>query len=64
MKENNVKFDEAFEFVKSKRRVVSPNSGFLKQLKFYEVDLGLNTKEQVTEDLKTIKYIKDYKYFN
>ena len=31
-----MKFDEAFEFVKSKREIVSPNDGFQSQLKIFE----------------------------
>ena len=35
IKYHNKKFQEAFEFTKAKRSIVSPNSGFKKQLKAY-----------------------------
>jgi len=35
MKKNNMKFGEAFDFVKSKRHVIFPNGGFVKQLENY-----------------------------
>ena len=36
MKENNMPLAEAMKFVKSKRSIVQPNSGFWKQLIIYE----------------------------
>ena len=31
-----LKFDEAFDFVRSKRQIVCPNDGFQSQLKLFE----------------------------
>lgn len=39
MKKHEMTFDAAHDFVKSKRRFVSPNAGFVAQLKLYE-DMG------------------------
>lgn len=36
MEKNKWKFDEAFEFVKKKREIISPNQGFISQLINYE----------------------------
>lgn len=36
MEKNNWKYEEAFEFVKKKRKIISPNSGFISQLINYE----------------------------
>jgi protein-tyrosine phosphatase len=33
MKSRKIGFDEAYTFVKSKRPIITPNSGFVKQLK-------------------------------
>ena len=40
MKYHEWSLDEAYTFVKSKRAVVNPNEGFMKQLKMYEGILG------------------------
>lgn len=45
MKLNAWKYDEAFKHLKSVRSVVYPNMGFVKQLRKYEVTLGLITEE-------------------
>ena len=47
MYENKWKFEEAFKFVKSKRSIICPNSGFISQLLDLEVILCLSTKEEV-----------------
>ncbi|CDW75026.1 dual specificity catalytic domain containing protein [Stylonychia lemnae] len=39
MKHKNLRFQEAWEYVKSKRSIVYPNSGFQKQLLQYEQEL-------------------------
>jgi protein-tyrosine phosphatase len=36
MKKNQMKYDEAYEFVKSKRSIIRPNSNFINQLKSVE----------------------------
>jgi protein-tyrosine phosphatase len=36
MKENNMSLADAMKFVKSRRSIVQPNSGFWKQLIIYE----------------------------
>lgn len=45
MKKHGMCLDAAFEFVKSKRRFVGPNAGFLEQLKLYE-DMGCDIDYQ------------------
>jgi hypothetical protein len=50
MRENNWKLQEAFEFVKQKRPEVFPNFGFQKQLKKFEINLGLITPEQYQDE--------------
>jgi len=62
MKENSWRFKEAYEFVKSKRKVTSPNPGFVLQLRFYEVTLGLRTNEELEKDLEENKYVRNMKY--
>jgi hypothetical protein len=36
MKYSKFKFDDAYTFVKKKRKIILPNLGFIKQLKEYE----------------------------
>ena len=36
MYQNKMKFEEAYNFVKNKRKEISPNSGFQEQLKKFE----------------------------
>jgi hypothetical protein len=55
MKQNLWKFEDALEFVKSKRYCVDPNFGFRKQLKKYEIVLGLSTEEDYEDYLKKKK---------
>lgn len=55
MKTQKMSFDFAFEFVRSKRPVVRPNPGFVKQLKEYEKTLDLSSsckKEEQTSILE------------
>ena len=40
MMKENFTFSQASEFVRSKRKIVNPNSGFVKQLLEYEVNLA------------------------
>jgi hypothetical protein len=40
MKEKKMNFEEALSYVVSKRSVVSPNTGFIEQLKQYENELN------------------------
>jgi len=46
MKENLWKFEDSYDFVKKQRYIVDPNYGFKKQLKKYEIKLGLSTEEE------------------
>lgn len=64
MKENNWKFKEAYEYVKAKRRMISPNHGFVYLLRLYEVELGLSTLDEVKEDMKQNQYVRSTKYMN
>ncbi len=50
MKEKIWKFEQAFEFVKNKRQIIYPNFGFQKQLRQYEVYIGLITQEQFEQE--------------
>jgi hypothetical protein len=40
MKQQKMKFMEAFSFVKKRRAVINPNSGFRQQMIQYEIQLG------------------------
>jgi hypothetical protein len=42
MKEKRWGYNEAFTYVKSRRSCINPNPGFVKQLKSYEEEIGLN----------------------
>ena len=42
MYKEKMKFEEAYDFVKEKRKVISPNSGFQEQLKKFETILEEN----------------------
>ena len=39
MRKNKMDRDDAFKFVKERRKIIRPNSYFMKQLKDYEVKL-------------------------
>ena len=41
MKKNRWSVDDAFNFVKTKRKIISPNAGFMNQLRIYQKDLGI-----------------------
>ncbi|XP_034949436.1 dual specificity protein phosphatase MPK-4 isoform X2 [Chelonus insularis] len=46
MKKHEMNYDDAFEFVKAKRRFVGPNPGFIAQLKLYEtMGWTINTQD-------------------
>ena len=55
MKENIWSLNEAFKFVYKQRSIVYPNRGFQKQLKKYEIELGLITKEEFENEVYTGK---------
>ena len=59
MSVNKWKFEEAFNFVKSKRSIICPNTGFTSQLLDLEVTLGLSTKEEV-ESFKKEKRLEEW----
>jgi protein-tyrosine phosphatase len=40
MKSKNWKYDEAYSYVKQKRSLINPNSGFVTKLKLYEITLA------------------------
>lgn len=46
MKENSWKLNVAFGHVKKQRSYVNPNYGFQRQLKKFEIKLGLLTEEE------------------
>ena len=62
MKQNSWNFFEAYKFVKVKRKVASPNPGFVLQLRYYEVTLGLTTEEELEKNLKEHEFKRDMKY--
>lgn len=37
IKKKGMKYDEAYSMVKSRRRIIHPNDGFIRQLRSYEV---------------------------
>lgn len=41
MKKNRWNVDEAFDFVKKRRKIISPNAGFMRQLRIYQKDLNI-----------------------
>lgn len=45
MKEKKLKYDKAFELVKSKRHLVGPNQGFIQQLRLYH-RMGFQINQQ------------------
>ncbi len=64
MKENMWKYDEAYNFVKSKRKTISPNSGFIQQLMRYEVTLGITKTEELNELIRNKKFVKELSIFS
>jgi protein-tyrosine phosphatase len=42
MKEHRKSLPEALDFLKSKRKIIHPNGGFLQQLRKYALELGLD----------------------
>jgi len=44
MKKKRMPYEEAYHFVKEKRLIISPNEGFIRQLKIYEEMLGIKKK--------------------
>ncbi len=59
MKENNWTYNQGYDFVKSKRNIISPNSGFIQQLIRYEIKLGLKLPEELDEKIKNKKFVKE-----
>jgi hypothetical protein len=51
MKENDLNLNQAFKLVFDQRPIIYPNYGFQLQLKKYEIDLGLITKEEFEKDI-------------
>ena len=62
MKENNMSLADAMKFVKSRRSIVQPNSGFWKQLIIYEGILKsryvLGYSTAIFEKTSVIQYVK------
>ena len=56
MRDKNWKFDETFKYVLEKRKIIAPNCGFQDELRQYEIDLGLSTKEDLLEYYKKPNY--------
>lgn len=38
IKKKGMKYDDAYLMIKSKRRIIHPNDGFIKQLRNYELE--------------------------
>jgi hypothetical protein len=51
MKENDLNLNQAFKLVFDQRPIIYPNYGFQLQLKKYEIDLGLITKEEFEKEI-------------
>ncbi|XP_053376179.1 protein phosphatase Slingshot homolog 2-like isoform X3 [Mercenaria mercenaria] len=47
MKENKWSLQKAYEFTKSKRNIINPNPGFMKQLEMYEGILNANWNREI-----------------
>ena len=57
MYKNKMSYEEAYDFVKNKRNVINPNSGFQEQLKKFEKILKENNYI-IPDDLKSKDYYK------
>ena len=66
MYKKKMKYEEAYDFVKEKRKVISPNSGFQEQLKKFETileennyilpdNLGENNNDSDNKNIKEIQ---------
>lgn len=44
IKKKGMRYDDAYSMVKSKRRIIHPNSGFIDQLRKYESQLNRTNK--------------------
>jgi len=58
MKKINVNFEQAYKFIRSKRKIADPNISFQKQLETYEI-----YREKFTENCAN-KIIKNARYFS
>jgi len=57
---NNFPYKEAYEFVKKRRTIISPNGGFMRQLKEYELELkdkGNPKKDEKQKETSSVKKI-------
>jgi protein-tyrosine phosphatase len=54
MKDNNWRYKEAHDYVKSRRSVIYPNFGFRKHLIKYEYQLGLISEEEMNKQIEEI----------
>ena len=52
MKEKGMTFNKAFEYVKKKRPQIDPNTGFVDQLKKYELELVKNSAKNTKNNLQ------------
>ncbi len=65
MKENNFSLTEAFKVVYDQRPTIYPNYGFQKQLRKYEIDLGILKQEEFDKEEKDGKmYYIDYETYS
>ena len=62
MNENRWTLSESYKFVFEKRNIIYPNYGFQKQLKKFEVKLGLISKEDFEKEAKEKMYFIDSPY--
>lgn len=51
MKENSMNLNQAFKLVFDQRPIIYPNYGFQLQLKKYEVEIGLSSKEEFKQEV-------------
>lgn len=51
MRKLRIPYDEAYAFVKERRRKIKPNEGFIRQLQRYEISLGITKRKVEKENL-------------
>ena len=63
MWKQNMKYEEAYNYVKDKRKRIGPNSGFKEQLKIFENLLIQNNYDISKIDFNNIEYCGSSQYF-
>ena len=63
MWKQKMKYEDAFNFVKNKRKIVNPNKGFKEQLKFFEDLLIKNDYDLNKIDFNDLEKYEELKKF-